>query len=125
MNEQMKPSPTDRILFVNIKNSFYCTDRHSEYYRPSAYEATRKYWRVAKTKVDKVNLVIGHVDGIVKEVIKPTIWKVSDNPKYPNRYECEGEEWDDSPHIGKSIRELVTLGQNPVAYYPSDKKYWE
>lgn len=125
MNEQMKPSPTDRILFVNIKKSFHCTDRRNEYYRPSAYEATRKYWRVAKDRVDKVNLVIGHVDGIVKEVIKLTIWKVSEDSRYPGRYECEGEEWEDSPYIGQSIRELVTLGQNPVAYYPSDKQYWE
>ena len=125
MNEQMKPSPTDRILFVDIKNSFHCMDRHSEYYRPSTYEATRKYWRVGKDKVDKVNLVIGHVDGIVKEVIQPTIWKLSDDPRYPNRYECEGEQWDASPYIGQSIRELVTLGQNPVAYYPTDKKYWK
>ena len=74
MIEPLRPSPTDRILFVNIKNSFNCTDRHSEYYRPSRYEATRKYWRVSKNRISKVNLVIGHVDGIVKEVISPTVW---------------------------------------------------
>ena len=61
MIEPLRPSPTDRILFVNIKNSFNCTDRHSEYYRPSRYEATRKYWRVSKNRISKVNLVITSV----------------------------------------------------------------
>lgn len=91
MIEPLRPSPTDRILFVNIKNSFNCTDRHSEYYRPSRYEATRKYWKVSKNRISKVNLVIGHVDGIVKEVISPTVWIPATDSRYHGRFECKGE----------------------------------
>lgn len=120
MIEPLRPSPTDRILFVNIKNSFNCTDRHSEYYRPSRYEATRKYWRVSKNRISKVNLVIGHVDGIVKEVISSTVWIPATDSRYHGRFECKGKEQDDSPYLEKDIRHLVNLGQNPVSYYQCD-----
>lgn len=120
MKEPIKISASDRILFVNIKRSFHCTDRHSEYYRPSAYEATRKYWRISKQRLSKISLVVGHVDGIVKEVIVPEKWYLSTDPRYPNRYECIGKELDDSPYLNKDANQLITIGQNPVAYYNCD-----
>ena len=112
MKEPIKISASDRILFVNIKRSFHCTDRHSEYYRPSAYEA--------KQRLSKISLVVGHVDGIVKEVIVPEKWHLSTDPRYPNRYECIGKELDDSPYLNKDASQLITIGQNPVAYYNCD-----
>ena len=120
MKEALHLSSSDKVLFVNIKRSFNCTDRHSEYYRPSAYEATRKYWRISKQRLSKISLVVGHVDGIVKEVIVPEKWHLSTDPRYPNRYECIGKELDDSPYLNKDASQLITIGQNPVAYYNCD-----
>ncbi len=118
--ETIQLSPQDRILFVNIKNSYNSKDRHSEYYRPSVYEATRKYWRISKKRLDKINLVVGYVDGIVKEVIAPTQWSLTSDPRYRGRYECKGEELVDSPYLEKDIRSVITIGQNPVTYYNCD-----
>lgn len=120
MKELLQVSPSDRILFVNIKKSFHCTDRHSEYYRPSVYEATRKYWRISKQRLSKISLVVGHVDGIVKEVIVPEKWTLATDARYPKRYECEGKELKDSPYLGKDASQIITIGQNPVAYYNCD-----
>lgn len=120
MKEPIKISASDRILFVNIKRSFHCTDRHSEYYRPSTYEATRKYWRISKQRLSKISLVVGHIDGIVKEVIAPEKWNLSTDARYPKRYECEGKELKNSPYLGKDASQIITIGQNSVAYYNSD-----
>lgn len=80
----------------------------------------RKYWRISKQRLSKISLVVGHVDGIVKEVIVPEKWHLSTDPRYPNRYECIGKELEDSPYLNKDASQLITIGQNPVAYYNCD-----
>ena len=116
MNEYINPSEDEKIIFVNIKNSYNCKDKSSELYRPSLYEATRKYWRLSLAKAQKATLLIGHVNGIVKEVIRPTNCYKSKEPQYTQRVEFEGEEVFDSIFIGKSITNMVKIGQNPVNY---------
>ncbi|MEG1188338.1 MAG: hypothetical protein RR259_11235 [Odoribacter sp.] len=113
----IEPLESDRILFVNIKNSYNCTDKKSMYYRESAYEATRKYWKVSSSRVSKVNLVVGHVDGIVKVVIEPTQSYPTQDTRFKGRYEFDGEQLFDSSYLGKSIHNLVRIGQNPINYF--------
>ncbi|MBP3716627.1 MAG: hypothetical protein IKP81_10235 [Paludibacteraceae bacterium] len=117
MNEYINPSKEESIIFVNIKKSYNCTDKSSIYYRPSTYEATRKYWRMSIERAKKASLLIGHVDGIVKEVIKPSNCSKSKEPGLTNRVVFEGEELNNSPYLGKLITNIVTIGQNPVNYY--------
>ena len=67
----MIPEEGDRILFVCINNSIDCTENGSIYNRRNdLYEATRKYWPVAKDKRDKITHVVSHVHGIVQMVLK-------------------------------------------------------
>lgn len=80
-------------------------------------ENTGKYQRIESPRSI---LVIGHVDGIVKEVISPTVWIPATDSRYHGRFECKGKEQDDSPYLEKDIRHLVNLGQNPVSYYQCD-----
>ncbi|MCR5498275.1 MAG: hypothetical protein K6F48_10600 [Paludibacteraceae bacterium] len=117
MNGYINPSADEKIVFVNIKNTYNCKDRKSEYYRPSIYEATRKYWRVSLSRVNNATLLIGHVDGVVKEVIRLTNSYKSKDPRFSNRIEFEGEELDDSIYLGKLITNIVRIGQNPINYF--------
>ncbi|MBO4529212.1 MAG: hypothetical protein J5767_01095 [Paludibacteraceae bacterium] len=116
MNAYINPSENEKIIFVNIRNSYNCKDKFNELYRPNLYEATRKYWIMSLTRASKATLLIGHVNGIVKEVIRPTNCYKSKAPKYTNRVEFEGEEVLDSIYLGKSITNKVKIGQNPVNY---------
>ena len=69
--EKMIPKEGDRILFVCINNSIDCTENGSIYNRRNdLYEATRKYWPVAKDKRDKITRVVSHAHGIVQMVLK-------------------------------------------------------
>lgn len=117
MNQFITPDDNEKIVFVNIKKSYNCTDKSSEYYRPNNYEATRKYWKMAIGRAREATLLIGHVDGVVKEVIRPTNCAKSDEPGLTDRVVFDGEEIEDSPYLGKAITNIVKIGQNPVNYY--------
>lgn len=66
---------SDRIIFVNIKNSYEAYLNHDTkhpLYRSSVYDCTVKYWRVDDEKARNATLIIGCYKGIVKEVVKIT-----------------------------------------------------
>lgn len=118
--ESVLSSTKGLLLFVNIKKSFYEADPHSIYYRTSIAECTRKYWKLNSKKVDKIAYVLGHVDGIVQCVIKPTKWEISAESETAGRFICFGEELPDSLFLGKDITNIITIGQNPVNYYETN-----
>lgn len=115
--EYIQPNENEKILFVNIKKTYACKDKSSKDYRPSLYEAARKYWKLSPDKIKNINLLVAHVNGIVKDVFIPTSWCRTDNAEYKGRFEFEGIEILNSEYIGESILNLVKLGQNPVNYY--------
>ena len=117
----MIPEEEDRILFVCINNSIDCTENGSIYNRRNdLYEATRKYWPVAKEKRDKITRVVSHAHGIVQMVLKDLSYTIcrEDNGCY-GRLIFNGTEDENSPYIGKSMKHLVNQIQK-TNYYNID-----
>ncbi|MBR5118212.1 MAG: hypothetical protein IK100_06155 [Muribaculaceae bacterium] len=112
-NEFLVPSSDERIIFINICRTYKSGERGS------IYEATRKYWRLDGKRAEKATHVLAVVNGIVLAVFKPKIWYLTENPEYKitKRWEFDGEEIIDSPHIGKCVRNLLKPSQNPIQYY--------
>lgn len=117
MIEYINPNVSEKIIFVNIKKSYACTDKTSIFYRPNVYEATRKYWKLSISRAKEASLLIGHVDGVIKEVIRPTKMMETNEPGLSKRIVFDGEEILDSEYLGKLITNIVKIGQNPVNYY--------
>ena len=109
----MEPNPDDRIIFINICQTYQSGERGS------IYEATRKYWRLNGKRAEKATHVLAVVRGIVLAVFKPKIWYITKDTRYKRtgRWEFEGEEVCDSPYIGKSMRNLLGPSQNPIQYF--------
>lgn len=122
MNTFTLQSPNDRILFVNITKTYNCLDPQSIYYREDLYEMTRKYWKVSLQNTKIITHVIGHSNGIIKEVITHPKWQLTNHPDYPKRLECTGIKDDKSPYIGMNIHNIIPTGQNPVRYYKIETK---
>lgn len=111
--EFINPNPNDRIIFINICQTYKSGERGS------TYEATRKYWRLNGKRAEKATHVLATVNGIVLAVFRPTIWYITEDTRYhrAGRWEFEGIEIPDSPYIGTSIRNLLKPSQNPIQYY--------
>ena len=109
----IEPNPKDRIIFINIRQTYKSGEREN------LYEATRKYWRLNGKRAEKATHVLAIVNGIVLAVFKPRIWYVTDDTRYKRtgRWVFEGVEVPNSPYIGKSMRNLLAPSQNPIQYY--------
>ena len=112
---------SDRIIFVNIKNSYEAYLNHDTkhpLYRSSVYDCTVKYWRVDDEKARNATLIIGCYKGIVKEVVKITETYKVDADKFPGRKVFAGIELPDSPYMGMDIRTIFdTLANFTTKYY--------
>lgn len=112
---------SDRIIFVNIKNSYEAYLNHDTkhpLYRSSVYDCTVKYWRVDDEKARNATLIIGCYKGIVKEVVKITEPYKVDADKFPGRKVFAGIELPDSPYMGMDIRTIFdTLANFNTKYY--------
>ena len=118
MMEKMIPDERDRILFVCINNSIDCPNNGSIYDRGrDIYEATRKYWPVAKDKRDKITCVVSHAHGIVQMVLRDLSYTIcrEDNGCF-GRLIFSGTEDKTSPYIGKSMKHLVNQIQKTNYY---------
>lgn len=97
-----KIESTDKLIFVNIKNSYEAminNDISNRYYRENIKECTRKYWNIPNVKADAATHILGCYKGIVMEVIQITSYSISEND-FPGRKIFEGEEIKDSKYIG-------------------------
>ena len=89
-----KIESTDKLIFVNIKNSYEAminNDISNRYYRENIKECTRKYWNIPNDKADAATHILGCYKGIVMEVIQITSYSTSEND-FPGRKIFEGEE---------------------------------
>ena len=111
---------TDKLIFVNIKNSYEAminNDISNRYYRENIKECTRKYWNIPNDKTDAATHILGCYKGIVMEVIQITSYSTSEND-FPGRKIFEGEEIKDSLYIGMDIHNLFsTLANFRIKYY--------
>ena len=98
----------ERILCLNVSKTYLYGKR------PNLYECTRKYWRLNGERAKHADLVFAVNSGIIVAVYKPTVW-------YPSqvmigRWEFEGEDIKDSPHLLMNISQYLGRRQNPVMY---------
>ncbi|MCM1108180.1 MAG: hypothetical protein NC388_03865 [Clostridium sp.] len=111
---------TDRLIFVNIKDSYEAMINHDMtnfYYRDTLKECTRKFWNISDAKAHAATHILGCYKGIVKEVIKISSY-IIDNDCYPGRKIFEGEEINNSKYIGMDIRDIFdSLANFRVKYY--------
>ena len=106
---EINPSPNDRFVCININKTYNNGEREN------IYEATRKYWKMNGERAKSATYVLSLYRGIVIAVFKPTRWYLS--KEYEGRWEFEGKEIEDSPYLHKSVKNIITCGQNPITYY--------
>jgi uncharacterized protein len=118
--------PVHRLLLINIRNTYEEGTR-------TLYDAVRYAWAVGKTaeRAKRAEFVLAHVQGLVKEVFKPTKWMEATKQNFPDfgpvigrteqRWGFEGEEADEGirkQYLGKRVpdeyRKKGTA--NPVRY---------
>ena len=128
--QKMKPEnqgeqfvPRHRILLVSIGVTQGEID---------TYDAARFAWRLDRTKADRAELVVAHVQGSVVGVYAPTKWMEANEKNFPKlkathknlRWGFEGVEADEATqkyYLGKRVPDQYPLTQNPVRYIPPEK----
>lgn len=112
---------TDRLIFVNINNSydaFINNKRTSPYFRESLYDCTVKYWRISEKKAAMATHIIGCYKGKVVEVVKINSFNTIKSEEYFGRKVFEGIEEPNSQYMGFDIRDLYDSLANFIV------KYW-
>lgn len=105
----IEPASDDRFLCININKTYNNGEREN------IYEATRKYWKMNGQRAKSATYVLSLYRGIVRAVFKPMRWYRS--KEYEDRWEFDGIEVEDSPYLHKSVKNIITCGQNPISYY--------
>lgn len=112
---------TDKIIFVNIKNSYEAMrnkDRSNPLFRANLYECTRKYWSVPDEKASTASHILGCYYGKVIEVIRIQEFHVEHTGKLAGRKVFEGIEQPDSIYMGMNLHEIFnSLANFRVKYY--------
>ena len=98
-----------RFVCININKTYNNGEREN------IYEATRKYWKMNGQRAKSATYVLSLYRGIVRAVFKPMRWYRS--KEYEGRWEFDGIEVEDSPYLHKSVKNIITCGQNPISYY--------
>ncbi len=126
MNPDIEPfDPKHRLLLVSIAKTI------GE--RGSVYDATRYAWRVSRERVEKIDYVLGCVNGVVKGVFQVGEW-LDASPGEPTmknfpgmvarhrnqRWGFEGSEPDEAItriYLEKRVPDHLEIGQNGFRYY--------
>ena len=106
---EIVPNPIDRFVCININKTYNNKEREN------IYEATRKYWKINGKRAEAATCVLALYRGIVRAVFAPQKWYPS--KEYEGRWEFEGVEIIDSPYLHKSVKNIISCGQNPISYY--------
>lgn len=104
-----KFNSSDKLIFVNIKNSFEAmksNNTSNPYYRENLKECTIKYWAVNDEKASAATYILGCYQGKVIEVVKISKVISASPDEYPGRKVFEGSEERDSPYIGLDLHEV-------------------
>ncbi len=123
------PAPDETLLLVSLNRTFdYKKAKKTPdvYVRPSLYDATRKYWRISKNRINSIKYVLGVYKGIVRSVYEPTQWFETNvdekgNPYKHTRYYFEGKEIADSPYLNKSVEDFPFGTGQAVRYIVNGK----
>ena len=106
---KIKPKEGEKLLLVNLNQSFDKAKSKGVYQRLNIYEATRKYWVIGKNQPQQIKYILGVYKKIVRSVIKVEsyTWVESaeeDGTIFPKPRCCfEGQLCKDSPYLNKDI----------------------
>ncbi len=99
------------IMTININKTY---DRMGT--QQDLYEATRKYWVLSESSIQKVDYVLGEYRGIIRVIFKPNKW-IKDG----KRYLFEGDEIIDPEiidlYLNKSLPQKSKGMANPIRYF--------
>ena len=113
--ELLSGKSSDKLIFVNIKESFEAmqrNDRKHPLYRSSLYDCTRKYWQINMEKFKVATHVLGCYKGKVLEVINIKNRYIEPSGEYAGRKVFEGVEEDKSPYMGMDLHEIFDSLRN-------------
>lgn len=96
----------ERIACLKIGKSYETNGK-------SLYECVQKYWKVNGNRVQRADWVFAIAKGYIVGVFKPLHWFPTEYEPYKGRWEFEGEEVPDSPHLYKRLK---SKSRNPVIY---------
>lgn len=119
--ELNQTSASDKLIFVNIKNSYEAMlnhDRTNPLFRSSLYDCTREYWSVADEKANAATHILGCYKGKVIEVILIENFFVEASGEFVGRKVFEGKEQPDSPYMNMDLHEIFdTLSNFRIKYW--------
>ena len=121
MSHMFPYNTTDKLIFVNIKNSFEAMRRNetnNPLYRKNLYDCTVKYWRIASEKAFSATHVLGCYKGKVVEVVRINSVRPVTSGEYTGRKVFEGVEQPDSTYVGLDLHEVFDTLAN------FNTKYW-
>jgi len=104
----IKTEERGTLLLVSLNQSFNQAKANGVYRRLNIYEATRKYWAIAKERPQTIRYILGVYKGVVRSVIlvKSYSWtKVADDGTVFKRPRCcfEGQLLEESPYLNKDV----------------------
>lgn len=115
------PDKTDKLIFVNIKNSYEAmlrNDTNNPLYRERPYDCTVKFWNIADEKAASATHILGCYKGKVVEVVQIKRITTVKTGKYKGRKILDGEEQKDSVYLGLDLHEVFdTLANFRTKYW--------
>lgn len=96
------------ILLVSLNKSFNQAKAKGVYRRFNIFDATRRYWKISKSRAHSIKYVLGVYKGIVRSVIKVNSYhwveKADDGTVFKTPRCCfDGQLLKDSPYINKDV----------------------
>lgn len=128
--EKIQVSPGDHLLLVSLNRSFDDAKASGVYRRVNMYEKTRQYWQIARSRVNKVDYVLGVYKGIVRSVLRVEgcNWSFYDEEKkvHFKRERCcfHGVLVTDSPYLNKDVSDYPFGSGGPIRYIPTEVSNW-
>ena len=114
-------NPGESLLLVSLNKSYDQAKANGVYQRIDIYEATRKYWYIAKNRPQEIKYLLGVYKGIVRSVIAVDSWKWTtiseDGTRFDKeRCEFEGKLLNDSPYMNTSVSKYPFGSGGAVRY---------
>ncbi len=109
----------DYLLLVSLNKTYNQKKMKGVYVRSNLYECTRKYWKIADWRTQRITHVLGVYQNVVREVIEvdKNKWTSINDDNGTIRYCCEGVEQPNSEYMNKFIPEEHSFGRGGAVTY--------
>lgn len=106
--EPLERPDNAELLLVSLNRSFDQARAEGVYRRIDAYDITRRYWAIGKSRPDHIKYVLGVYKGVVRTVLRVDSYHwvdcAADGTPFKKPRCCfEGKLIDDSPYLNKDV----------------------